>query len=245
MQTVTRHKLGNLEVLGVAARENTANKQVVILLHGYGTSAHNLLPLHEYIKTPFPRETSWYFPNAPLKVPLGPLPNMYGRAWFPIDIEQLVSAQTSAKNTDDREKFLQNIPNGLESASQEIQLMLEAIMEEEKISEEQIIIGGFSQGAMMSTDISLRNNYNFAKLIILSGVLLAQDEWGELAKKHNSIPCFQSHGYQDPTLPFVFAEKLHTLLIEAQWPAVFCPFEGGHEIPPEIIQNLNDFMLRK
>ena len=40
-----------------------------------------------------------------------------------------------------------------------------------------IVLGGFSQGAMVATDVALRLEEPPAALVVLSGTLLCQDEW--------------------------------------------------------------------
>jgi phospholipase/carboxylesterase len=52
----------------------------------------------------------------------------------------------------------------------------------------------------------------------------------------------QSHGRQDPLLPFSMAERLRDLLLanglEVQW----IPFNGGHGIPPAAIEGIEGLL---
>jgi phospholipase/carboxylesterase len=74
--------------------ENDPKKPAVMLLHGYGASMDDLFPLFEYLA----KDWNWFFPNAPLEVPIGPM--MSGRAWFPIDMEALNAAMMSGQHRD-------------------------------------------------------------------------------------------------------------------------------------------------
>ena len=230
-----KRKIASLDVLEIPASAESADGPVILLLHGYGASAYDLLPLHQELQSP--PGTSWYFPNGFVKVPLGP--NMYGRAWFPIDIAALEQALAQGDYRD----LSSIIPEGLPAAREKILQMLEQIAEEKKIGYDKIIIGGFSQGAMLSTDIVLRSTENFAKLLILSGTLLAKKEWSKLALAKKGLSFFQSHGQQDPLLPFEMALELHSILSKAGCKGELIPFMGGHEIPPLVLSRLGSFLL--
>ncbi len=232
--TVHRRTIGSsgLDVLEVPSIHRDSNKKgpVIVLLHGYGASANDLLPLHQLLDPA--QAATWYFPHGFVKVPLGP--GIYGRAWFPIDIAALEEAVRTGKSRD-----LSSIsPNGIDEASQKVVSMLNEIVKEREISYQDIIIGGFSQGAMLSTDICLQAEETFAKLLILSGTLLRKEKWSELIPLKAGMPFFQSHGNQDPLLPFNLAEQLYSLLCDGNWQGNFVPFAGGHEIPDQVITTL-------
>ena len=229
-----RRKIATLDVLEVPASDKSLAGPAILLLHGYGASAYDLLPLHQEL--PSPPGTSWYFPNALVKVPLGP--NMYGRAWFPIDIMALEQALTQGNYRD----LSSTIPAGLPEAREQVLQMLQQIAEEKQIGYDKIMIGGFSQGAMLATDIVLRSKENFARLLILSGTLLAKEEWGKLALAKQGLPFFQSHGTEDPILPFAMAKELHSILSEAGLTGELLSFAGGHEIPPIVLSQLGSFL---
>ncbi len=245
-----RHQIASLDVLELRGKTNAP---VIILFHGYGASANDLFPLCQelsYQKTdPLDSieanalndsDATWIFPNGIVKVPLAP--NMYGRAWFPINIEALEQARISGKHRD----LASHFPEGLSEARERAEEMIKEIIEKRKINYNQIIIGGFSQGAMLATDIVLRNkqvNQNFAKLIILSGTLLAREEWTKLALEKKGISFFASHGKDDPILSFDLAEELYSIFTKsASWEGTFIPFSGGHEIPLQVLSALKEYI---
>jgi phospholipase/carboxylesterase len=93
------------------------------------------------------------------------------------------------------------------------------------------VLGGFSQGAMLMTDVTLRLEEAPLGLAILSGALVSRPEWAQRAARRSGLPVFQSHGRQDPILPFEVAERLRELLDQAGLKVEFAPFSGPHTIP--------------
>jgi phospholipase/carboxylesterase len=104
------------------------------------------------------------------------------------------------------------------------------------------ILGGFSQGAMMATELTLTSPTPPAGLIILSGTLVDKDRWALLAAKRPGIPFIQTHGKSDPLLDVYEAARLTQLLQSSKMPGQLHTFEGGHEIPPHLIPLLKEFI---
>jgi phospholipase/carboxylesterase len=98
---------------------------------------------------------------------------------------------------------------------------------------------------MLATDVSLRLEEAAGGLAVLSGTLLVEDVWRAKAKARTGLEIFQSHGRQDPVLPFEAAEWLSALFEEADMRHEFVPFTGGHTIPNEVLDGLGDFLARR
>jgi len=75
--------------------------------------------------------------------------------------------------------------------------------------------------------------------------LLIEDVWRLKAKARAGLPVFQSHGRQDPILPYPAAEWLKELFLEAGMQHEFVPFDGGHTIGEEALLKLGDFLQRR
>ena len=75
-----------------------------------------------------------------------------------------------------------------------------------------VVLGGFSQGAMLACDTALREGPKLAGLVVLSGTLVAEAEWAALFPTLRGTPVFQSHGTFDPLLPFQAAAMLRDLI---------------------------------
>lgn len=219
--------LGPLQVLRV---KGDPDAPTVVLFHGYGASAFDLFPIHEVLVTD--QKFNWVFPHGHLSVPL--MPGYSGRAWFPIDM----AALEEAIRKNDFRNFADKDPEGMEVARQAAYLMLDAL----GVPWNQLILGGFSQGAMLATDLTLRKEDVSKGLMILSGALVNESLWKDLAAKKSILRFFQSHGEFDPILGYANAKKLEKLLRSAGLLGEFIAFNGGHEIPAPVIQGISRYL---
>jgi len=219
-----KRRIGPLECLEVAGDPSAPT---IVLFHGYGADMTDLASLAGAIQAP--RNSNWYFPNGPLTVPLGG--HFEGRAWFPIPLAELQAGATI--------DLTERIPPGMKKARENALQFLSKL----NVDPKKLVIGGFSQGAMLSTDLVLHMDQKPAGLALLSGTLVNATEWGELAAR-GAMPFFQAHGAHDQVLSFAHAQKLEQLLKKNGWQGQLQRFEGGHEIPPEVIIQLGAF-LRK
>jgi phospholipase/carboxylesterase len=134
------------------------------------------------------------------------------------------------------------IPKGLTLARDRLLAFLKELPSQLPIDYKKTVIGGFSQGAMLTCDAVLQTHYPFAGLVQLSGNLLAQPVWGPLMSKRKGLPVFQSHGMQDEILPYVGAERLRDTLNKSGLTVDWHGFRGGHEIPESVLKALSVFL---
>ena len=106
------------------------------------------------------------------------------------------------------------------------------------------VLGGFSQGAMLTCDAMLHTDRPYAGLVQLSGNLLAQLIWSPLMPKRKGLPVFQSHGVQDEILPYIGASRLRDTLSQSGLAVEWHRFRGGHEIPAPVLQRLGVFLTK-
>ena len=105
---------------------NGIARQLVVLLHGYGSDGNDLISLGKVWQMRFP-DAAFVAPNAPQPAPSGP-----GYQWFAlerIDPQEYVNGATAART-------------GLEA-------FLDAELKAQKVAPENLVLMGFSQGAMM------------------------------------------------------------------------------------------------
>ncbi|EQA38812.1 serine hydrolase [Leptospira inadai serovar Lyme str. 10] len=216
--------------LKAARIKGDQNAPYVIFFHGYGANAYDLLPLYSYMDVP--KGTNFIFPDGILEIPL--MPGYNGRAWFPIDMEALQKAMMTGGYRD----FSDRYPKGLAEAREKAVQMIEAL----NVPMDRIVLGGFSQGSMLATDITLRAEVKPKGIVILSGTLIDESEWSLFAKKTPGYSFFQSHGRMDPVLGYPAAKKLETLLKEAGWKGELLAFPGGHEIPEVVLLGMNRYL---
>lgn len=208
----------------------------VVLLHGFGAPGSDLVGLAGELSVP--EGTLLVFPEAPHAIDVGLPPPYEGRAWWHIDMLRL----QLAVQTGSFEAMAQHVPEGLAEARQTLDEFLEALDARYGLAGKPRVLGGFSQGAMLSTDVALHANSHCSGLLLLSGSLIAAPEWGKLLETRAPLPFFQSHGRHDPVLPFSLAERLHAMLVSHAWPGRFVSFAGGHGIAPEAVAGMNRFL---
>jgi phospholipase/carboxylesterase len=216
-----------VRLTGGVDRQGGGDGPLVVLLHGFGAPGDDLVPLARVLAVP--REVRFAFPEAPMD--LGP-EAMGGRAWWWID---MVRMQTAAMRGEPIDRS-QEIPEGLAEARAHVVAMLDDL--DQALSPPSVVLGGFSQGAMLSCDVALRTARPLAGLALFSGTLLAEPEWAPLAAARRGLPVVLSHGQADPILPFAGAERLRDLLRRAGLDVTWIPFRGVHEIPPPALDAL-------
>jgi phospholipase/carboxylesterase len=201
-----------------------------VLLHGFGAPGDDLVSLQRVMRVP--RETRFVFPAGPIALDMMP----GARAWWNIDMMRLQSAMERG----DLRDLSTEEPEGMDEARAKIDALLGEL--EEKFAPRALVLGGFSQGAMLSCDVALRTERRLDGLVVLSGTLLAKDAWVPKMSRLANKPIFQSHGSNDPLLPFALAEELQHALATAGARTTWVPFRGGHEIPGPVVDRLGAFL---
>jgi phospholipase/carboxylesterase len=105
-----------------------------------------------------------------------------------------------------------------------------------------IVLGGFSQGAMLATDIYLSAPEKPQGLILFSGALINKPEWKEKISNRSGGTFFQSHGQSDAILSHKGAQQLEGFLNQFGVKGRLHSFSGGHEIPMEVIAKANEYL---
>lgn len=190
----------------------SAASPTLVLLHGYGSNKEDLFGLLPYFK-----DYNLVCFQAPIAMGMG------GFAWYPIDWNN------GAKIID------------CEEVASAKSLVLGAI--EDWTASNQItgrmVIGGFSQGAILSTAI-YASGYEAAGYVFLSGYALP--EWrNQLSSLVSNIPVFQSHGTEDPVIPFEWAHATSELLTTNS-NYNFHAFTMGHSLNMPCISKLQEFL---
>jgi phospholipase/carboxylesterase len=134
------------------------------------------------------------------------------------------------------------MPEGIEPARAAVVAAIAGLRE--KLAPTKLVLGGFSQGAMLSTDVALQTDTAIDGLVLMSGTLLAEDVWTPLAKKRAGLPAMVSHGTHDPILPYEGGERLATALKSGGLEVDFVRFRGQHEIPPVVLDHASQLIRR-
>ena len=210
---------------------------VVVLCHGFGAPGDDLVALADAIDAP--PGTVFVFPEAlhSLHDLIAQPLYMEARAWWLIDFARLERAIALGEFRD----LTGEVPEGLDEARAALGEMLGELAKTERT--DRLVLGGFSQGAMLTLDLALRRpELPITGLVLLSGTMIAEHEWRPLMKARTGTPVFQSHGQSDDILPFAIAERLRDALRESGLDVTFEPFAGPHAIPPRALERLSAWL---
>jgi phospholipase/carboxylesterase len=205
----------------------------LVLLHGYGATAEQWVPFTRTIL--LPPGGRFVFPQAPEAMyPMAGL--AFGRGWWPLD---LASHIPPGQSTPD---ISATRPEGIKSAASLVRDLLRSLS---SAPGGPILLGGFSQGAMVSAEVAFLSDEpmsNLTGLILLSGTIVDEQTWERHFARRRGLPVFISHGRRDTILPFEVADRLRTKLTAAGLNVAWVPFDGGHEMPAEVVVRLNKFI---
>ena len=202
----------------------------LVLLHGYGSSAARWEPFTKTIR--WPQTGRFVFPEAP-DVTMPPDGPPDGRAWWRLDLSSHIPPGQSLPD-------LSGIrPAGLEVAASLVEDLLETLQRDPGGP---IVLGGYSQGAMVASEVAFRSDVELRALVLLSGTPVDEASWARHFDRRRGTPVFLSHGRADRTLPFAAAERFRSKLEAAGVKVMWCPFDGGHEIPATVVIELNRFI---
>jgi phospholipase/carboxylesterase len=209
---------------------------VVILLHGFGAPGDDLVPLGRVLAPRVPAGTRFVFPAAPID-----LGRAYagGRAWWAVDMVERMRRQALGEQRD-----ITEVPVGLDGARAAVSALIADVDRQLRPPPGKTVLGGFSQGAMVSLDLALRSTHPFAGLLLLSGTHLAANEWAAAFEARRGLPVFMSHGEQDEMLPFGVSQRLGETLSSHGFDVTWVPFRGGHGIPPVALDRGGAFLSR-
>jgi phospholipase/carboxylesterase len=233
-------RFGKLDawLAGGADREGGGDGPVLVLLHGFGAPGTDLTALWRQIDGP--RGLRYVFLGAPLVLETEVPNDIAARAWWMIDIAEL--QQKAAEGRLD--ELTERVPVGLAEAREALLGACAAIEQELSVEGSRLVLGGFSQGAMLACDFALRDERPLAGLVLMSSTLICRTDWQLLAPRRAGLPVLQSHGRADPILPFELAEKQRELLRGAGLAVEFIAFNGGHGIPGGVMDSLGGFLNR-
>lgn len=165
-------------------------KQLVVLLHGYGSDGRDLIALGQYWREDFP-DALFVAPNAHEACDIAPT----GYQWFALDPERIGSLAPRA---------------GAETARPIVGQFLQDLWAQTGLGPADTVLAGFSQGAMMALDVGLRLTTSLKGIIAFSGMVVTPET---LADEIGSKPPVQLiHGDRDEVVPVAASEAAQPLL---------------------------------
>jgi phospholipase/carboxylesterase len=200
-----------------------------LFCHGYGASGDDLTFLAELLGEPLRklgRCPLFIFPEALMDLTEFGMPG--GRAWWPINMARLMELAQKSNFDEMRNQ----IPPGLDSARKALSDCFNELRLRTGIPTEAWTIGGFSQGAMLTTDFAIRGLTMKPKMLVtMSGAMICESVWRENQNQLYKLPIVQTHGRWDTVLPIQTGRWVHQLYQEAGAKVIYQEFEGPHTIP--------------
>ena len=207
-------ELAGLRVVSVGDPEEA--RQVVVLLHGFQMEPRDLSPFAHSLGAP-----AWFlFPEAPNAA------EPRGRAWWHIDAKKRDEALLKGARD-----FAEQHPPDLPVARAQLLSLVTSLLP--RIGTRPFVLGGFSQGAMLTCDTVLRSTFPLSAMVLLSGSRIAFDEWEPLlpSGRLRDLPTLVAHGKTDADLAFTAGSALRDCLTTAGANVTWQEFDQGHEIP--------------
>ncbi len=234
-----RQQLGQLNCVVVQPESGEEIRKIMVLCHGFGAPGEDLVGIAEELleRTASPDGVQLIFPAAPLSLDELGMPG--GRAWWLLSIAKLVAAMEEGRFEQVREE----VPEGIDTARNYLTETIEIALERSSLTAAQLVLGGFSQGAMLAMDVACRGlNAPPAAMCLYSGALICEKQWRLAAPKLAACQVVQSHGKQDPILPFTMGVWLRDLLLKSNCNVDFIEFNGPHTIPLEAIERTSQLL---
>jgi phospholipase/carboxylesterase len=190
---------------------------LVILLHGFGSNMGDLAAL-----TPAINRTGYLYacPNAPLAMDIGM--GQVGYAWTNL-------------HGDSYERDVQDA---------EVKLVdfVAEVTEQYAVTGDRVLLGGFSQGGVMTYQVGLPRREQFAGLFALSArVAEPNGLLGRLPDRRDQ-PIFVSHGRQDMMITVEDGREARRLLDSWNYSPEYHEHDMAHEITQEVIDDLVEWM---
>lgn len=188
----------------------------VLLLHGWGANAHDLLGLAPLIHG---GKALVLCPEGPVAVPVGP--GVKGAGWFP-----LVPGMPPD-------------PAAFRHSVETLRTFLDRALAVYPIDPARLLVAGFSQGGVMAYSLALDAPDRFCGLMALSSwlpaPLVAQIE---RRPAHQQLPVLIVHGTRDPMLDIEKARESREAIRPFGVALTYREFDMGHEIARDALQTI-------
>ncbi|MEO5821887.1 MAG: alpha/beta fold hydrolase [Vicinamibacteraceae bacterium] len=204
-----------------------------VLIHGYGSSAEEWMPFTHTIALPAGRR--FVMPEGPEKTtpPDGP---STGRAWWRLGLDAY------RRPSDGLPDLSRSNPPGLSDSNRRIRTLLGELAEAGHYPRQRQMLAGYSQGGMVAADIAFTTDEPMEALVLMSTTFVNEEGWRAGMLRRRGLRVFISHGRRDAMLPFDAADRLQQAMREAGLRVTWMPFEGGHEMPADVVTALNNFL---
>ena len=187
----------------------------LVLLHGRGADERDLFPLLDLLDPE--RRLLGVTPGGPHHLPPG------GRHWYALGGIPTPDPATFAATAPRLAAFLDGLP----------------------VPSDRVVLGGFSQGTVMSYAMSLGpGRPRPAALVAMSGFLPRVADWPLEPERLRGVPVGIAHGSLDPVIPAQFAVEAEATLTAAGADVLRLSSPVPHMVDPDWIEPLRDLVAR-
>jgi phospholipase/carboxylesterase len=191
----------------------------IVLLHGRGTDEHDLAPLLDVLDPE--RALVGVTPRAPLQLPPG------GNHWYAVRQIGFPDPDTFRRTYELLSEWLDALPEAL------------------GVPWERTLLGGFSQGAVMSYALGLGAGRPApGALLALSGFMPTVDGFALDLESRDGYPAAIGHGTLDPVIDVSFGREARDRLLAAGADVVYRETPMGHSVDPDFLGELRPWLAR-
>jgi phospholipase/carboxylesterase len=189
----------------------------IVLLHGRGADEHDLLPLLGVLDPN--RRLRGITVGGPLSLPPG------GRHWYVIERVGHPEPTTFAATYGELQRFLD---------------------EELALDWSRTVVGGFSQGGVMSYALGLgAGRPQPAGILAMSCFIPTVEGWEPDLASRPDLDVAHVHGTHDPVISVEFARRARELLEGAGLPLLYREFPGAHHVDPRLLPELAGWLAER
>ena len=193
-------------------------ESALVLLHGRGADENDLFPLFDLLDPS--RRMLGVAPRGPLSLPPG------GAHWYALHRVGYPDPPT----------FLATLAR--------LGGWLEDLSAQTGIDIEQMVLGGFSQGAVMAYSLAFRREGPRPRaLVALSGFMPNVPNFDLDLDGLNGFPVAISHGTFDPIIEVAWGRQARDRLVEAGAAVTYREFPMGHSIDPSFLSEVATELL--
>ncbi|MCH9852662.1 MAG: prolyl oligopeptidase family serine peptidase [Alphaproteobacteria bacterium] len=204
---------------------------VMLFLHGYGSNCYDFLDIARNLRPLFPN-TAFMLLDAPEAIEGNQSPSDDSFQWFSL-------ADYDATSPDIVKKIA-IVQNGVTKAVPPLQNFIDiTVTQKYGYQPSDIILFGFSQGAMMVLDAGLRKNYK--GVIACAGMLAFADDFAN--HYTTDTPVLLCHGKLDDVVPVQASEYAYMVLQQQKVNITLCLSDhAAHHLDNDILQAIIGFM---
>jgi phospholipase/carboxylesterase len=220
-----------VRLFGGPADDGVGDGPLVVLLHGMTAPEDQLWPTARAVADARVR----------VAVPAGPVlleGFAGGLAWWPVNIGKQIRLRAKGQPSE-----LRGVSPGGLPAARELVLRLIAELRA-ALGDGPLVFGGFSQGAMLSTDTVLRTDLPVAGLVLIAGTILNEAEWMPLLPRRAGLRVLMTHARQDDVLLVSTAAELRDRWRAAGARVDWFEHDGTHAVEEPAISHIASWIRR-